>query len=84
MVAIHAEPRETDLFRFFWREIELIGARVYEPQDFDEAIRLLSAGIIDTERFITDRSRLSDIGPAFAALADSPDSMKTLIDVREA
>ena len=31
MVAIHAEPKSVDLFRFFWREIKLIGARVYEP-----------------------------------------------------
>ena len=35
MVAIHSTPREVDLFRVFWRELTVIGARVYERQDFE-------------------------------------------------
>ena len=33
-----------DLFRFFWRELKLCGARVYEPEDFEEAIAIAAAG----------------------------------------
>src|SRR5262249_12741389 len=31
VVAIYGEPPKVDLFRFFWRELKLCGARVYEP-----------------------------------------------------
>src|SRR5690606_22373622 len=30
IVAIHTEPKPIDLHRFFWRELTLVGARVYE------------------------------------------------------
>jgi (R,R)-butanediol dehydrogenase/meso-butanediol dehydrogenase/diacetyl reductase len=33
----HAPP--VNLFRVFWRELTLIGARVYERSDFEEAVR---------------------------------------------
>ena len=82
MVAIHTKPAEIDLFRFFWREIELIGARTYEPRDYDEAIRLVAEGVIDTARFITDRETLPRIGAAFESLSASPNALKTLIDVK--
>ena len=38
MVAIHAQKPVIDLFQFFWRELEMVGARVYEPSDYDQAI----------------------------------------------
>jgi len=31
MIAIHATKPEVDLFQFFWKKIEMLGARVYEP-----------------------------------------------------
>ena len=79
MVAIHASKPAIDLFQFFWREIEMIGARVYEPEDYDEAIRLVASGAIDAETMITDVQKLGDIGAAFAELNGSPRAMKTLI-----
>ena len=39
VVAIHATPPPVDLFRVFWRELTLIGARVYERRDFERAVR---------------------------------------------
>lgn len=81
MVAIHTEPRPVDLFRFFWRELEMIGARVYEPQDFDEALALLAEGAVDADRFVTDVRPLEEIAAAFAAADGAVQSMKTLIDV---
>ena len=38
VVAIFGQPQQVDLFRFFWRELRMIGVRVYESQDFDRAI----------------------------------------------
>jgi len=79
MVAIHATRPQVDLFQFFWREIEMLGARVYEPQDYDEAIRLVASGAIDAATMITDIRELERIGDAFAALSGNPEAMKTLI-----
>lgn len=81
MVAIHANKQNVDLFRFFWRELEMVGARVYEPQDYDAAIKLLADGVVDAETMITDLSALDGIEAAFDALTRNPASMKTLIKI---
>jgi len=81
MVAIHAVKPQIDLFRFFWRELKLIGARVYEPQDYDKAIDLVAKGAVDAEQVITDISPLADIQAAFEALDSSPTALKSLIKV---
>jgi (R,R)-butanediol dehydrogenase/meso-butanediol dehydrogenase/diacetyl reductase len=54
LVAIHSRPVPVDLFRFFWRELTLVGARVYERADFEEALRLLGSGAIPTDALISD------------------------------
>ena len=79
MVAIHAEKPTVDLFQFFWKEIEMIGARVYEPEDYDAAIKLVSEEKIDSKRLITSIQTLPQIQSAFEELASSPQAMKTLI-----
>ncbi|KUP94570.1 zinc-dependent alcohol dehydrogenase [Tritonibacter horizontis] len=81
MVAIHAQKPQIDLFRFFWRELELKGARVYEPADYEKAIQLVARGEIDAETIITDVSPLTDIQQAFEALDASPTALKSLIKV---
>jgi len=79
MVAIHATKPEVDLFQFFWKEIEMLGARVYEPADYDEAIELVANGGIDAKALITGIQSLAEIGDAFESLTSSPAAMKTLI-----
>jgi 2-desacetyl-2-hydroxyethyl bacteriochlorophyllide A dehydrogenase len=79
MVAIHANRPQIDLFRFFWREIEMLGARVYEPEDFEAAIRMIRDGVIDCETMITDVQDLEQIGTAFATLSGNPEAMKSII-----
>jgi len=74
VVGIFTQPAAVDLFRFFWRELELIGARVYEAADFDRAIAL--APQLSLERLISGRYAMADIGRAFA---EAPQGMKTLI-----
>lgn len=44
VVGIFGEPPEVDLFRFFWRELEMRGARVYERVDFEKAVNLAGSG----------------------------------------
>lgn len=81
MVAIHARKPQIDLFRFFWRELQLKGARVYEPIDYDKAIDLVAGGTIDADAIITDVCALDDIQEAFEALDASPTALKSLIRV---
>ncbi|MEV8467511.1 alcohol dehydrogenase catalytic domain-containing protein [Fluviibacterium sp. DFM31] len=81
MVAIHATKPQVDLFRFFWREIRMLGARVYEPQDYDQAIASIAAGEIDADALITDIRPLDEIAEAFAALTSNPNAMKSLLQI---
>ncbi|MBH0018807.1 alcohol dehydrogenase catalytic domain-containing protein [Pseudoalteromonas sp. SWXJ133] len=80
MVAIHSVKPEIDLFQFFWKELELLGARVYEAADFDWAIELISSGQIDLKPFISSVSSLTDIGSAFASMDGNPEGMKALVE----
>lgn len=83
MVAIHATKPNIDLFQFFWRELKLIGARVYEPEDYEKAIAIITSGGIDADTVITDIRPLSDIQKAFESLDQSPTALKSLIKVGE-
>ena len=79
MVAIHAEPKAVDLFRFFWRELKLIGARVYEPEDFEEAIALASSGTLSLDALITEITPLAEAQSVFEAIDNNPAGMKYLL-----
>ncbi len=81
MVAIHATKPQVDLFRFFWRELQLIGVRVYEPEDYDKAIASIAAGEIDADAMITDVRPIESIGEAFAELTSNPNAMKSLLQI---
>ncbi|WP_135076478.1 alcohol dehydrogenase catalytic domain-containing protein [Terasakiella sp. SH-1] len=83
MVAIHPNKPQVDMFQFFWRELELLGARVYEGQDFEDAIQMVTNGDIDCESMITDVRALSEITQAFEALSGNPQAMKSLIQVAD-
>ena len=81
MVAIHATKPQIDLFKFFWRELQMVGVRVYEPQDYEKAISIIASGGVDADKVITDVSPLADIQNAFEALDNSPTALKSLIKV---
>ena len=81
MVGINNRKPPVDLFQFFWRELELIGARVYQKEDYEQAIQLVSENAFDFDAFITNVMDLTEIQKAFATLDNSPDAMKTLIRV---
>ncbi|GGM10689.1 MULTISPECIES: zinc-dependent alcohol dehydrogenase [Micromonospora] len=79
VVAIHPTPREVDLHRVFWRELELIGVRVYQSEDYTEAVRLVHGGQVPAERLISRIVPLDDVAQAFVALAAGGD-VKVLVD----
>lgn len=81
MVAIHPNPIPVDLHRIFWRELEILGARVYEREDFERAVALIAAGEIPAGDIITDVVPLDHAARAFATLSEAR-AMKMLVDVR--
>jgi (R,R)-butanediol dehydrogenase/meso-butanediol dehydrogenase/diacetyl reductase len=83
IVAIHPQPRPLDLHRVFWRELRILGARVYQRTDFERALELLTAGEIPTGLLITQVFELADVASAFEALAGGT-GMKLLVDVSSA
>jgi (R,R)-butanediol dehydrogenase/meso-butanediol dehydrogenase/diacetyl reductase len=82
MVAIHPKPKEIDLHRFFWRELEMFGARLYQREDFEEAVRLVANGAIPARRLISRVVALQDVEEGFLSL-ESGGVMKVLVDCRE-
>ncbi|MEM9419867.1 MAG: zinc-binding dehydrogenase [Planctomycetota bacterium] len=83
VVAIVPKPAPVDLFQVFWKELQIIGTRVYEPEDYDRAIEMLAAGQIDTDKLITGEYELSRIGEAFESLGSSPEHMKILVNCQD-
>jgi 2-desacetyl-2-hydroxyethyl bacteriochlorophyllide A dehydrogenase len=79
MVAIHPKPREVDLFHIFWRELTVLGARVYQRQDFETAVDLIAQGRIPVEALISRIMPMDDVSEAFALLEKGA-AMKVLID----
>ena len=83
MVAIFPQPAKVDLFRFFWRELKLIGARVYEPQDFDAAIRLAASGAMPLTRLISRVCDLEELETAIRDMEHGGEVMKILVRCSE-
>lgn len=79
VVAIVPEPQKVDLFRFFWRELQMVGARVYEPEDFEEAISLAGSATLPLGRLVSSVRPLVDLQKAFEDLQTSTNTMKVII-----
>jgi (R,R)-butanediol dehydrogenase / meso-butanediol dehydrogenase / diacetyl reductase len=79
MVAIHATPREVNLFRVFWRELSVVGARVYERADFERAVELLATAAIPAHALISQVYQIDRATEAFAAL-ERGGVMKVLVE----
>ncbi|MEY9931452.1 (R,R)-butanediol dehydrogenase/meso-butanediol dehydrogenase/diacetyl reductase [Catenulispora sp. GP43] len=82
LVAIHSRPRPVNLHRFFWRELTLIGARLYDREDFETAVRLVAEGTVPAEQLISKIVPLADALGAFQSLEAGGD-VKVLVDCAE-
>ena len=82
VVAIFPEPQAVRLFDVFWKELHLVGARVYEPQDYERAIELLAAGSLPLERLISAVEPLERLPSVFERLDGDSGTMKILVDCR--
>jgi threonine dehydrogenase-like Zn-dependent dehydrogenase len=80
VVAIHGAGRTVDLHRFFWRELTMLGARVYERTDYDRAVQLIRRGTVPADRLISRVEPLDRAADAFQALTEGGAVMKVLVD----
>ncbi|XID92540.1 zinc-binding dehydrogenase [Paenibacillaceae bacterium WGS1546] len=83
IVGIFSQPASVDLHRFFWRELRLLGARVYEEEDFEHAIRLADSGRLPLERIISGIYPLEDAGKGFEEMETGGRAMKILLSCQQ-
>jgi threonine dehydrogenase-like Zn-dependent dehydrogenase len=53
VVGSYKKPAEVDLIKIEFKELTLVGIRVYEWRDFETAIAILQSGRVDFERLLT-------------------------------
>lgn len=75
-VGVFKQPVAVDVQAINFKEIELVGSRVYERRDFADAIAL--AGSLPLERIVSHRFPLTDVSGAFEQFR-SGDACKVLI-----
>ncbi len=80
VVAIHAQPKPVDLKMMFWRELTVLGARVYEYEDYETAIALVAKGELPLETIISNVAPLDKIQDLFEEIVANPNGMKYLVD----
>jgi (R,R)-butanediol dehydrogenase / meso-butanediol dehydrogenase / diacetyl reductase len=83
VVAIFGEPAKVDLFRFFWRELRLAGARVYEHDDFEQAIKMAASGAAPLSRLITMTYPLDQLESGLRSMESGGKVMKLLVKCAE-
>lgn len=79
LVAIHSDRRSVDLHRFFWRELALVGARLYGRADFEAAVELVTTSAIEPSALISAITPLDRVGGALEQLAAGGAMMKVLV-----
>lgn len=79
LVGVHTSPVPVDLFRFFWRELEMVGARLYQRGDFDDAVALITSGRVSLAPLLSKVVGLDEAPDAFRWL-ESGGVMKVLVD----
>jgi len=78
VVGIFARPAPVTLSRVLWAEQHILGARLYEPEDFETAISLVASGALPVERLISDIRPLEQIQATFEEIEGGAQFVKVL------
>ena len=81
LVGIYKKPTPLDLQGIAFKEISLVGSRVYTPDDFASARDLAAGGELELERLISHVLPLSDVNAGFEVLATGGEALKVLFRV---
>ena len=84
VVLFTASPPEALLqvspYHLYFNEIRLIPSYSCGPNDTREALRLIAAGVIKAEQFITHRFPFTALHDAYRNAAEARDSLKTVVE----
>ncbi|CAN5365909.1 alcohol dehydrogenase catalytic domain-containing protein [soil metagenome] len=83
LVAVHTQPRPVDLHQFFWRELTLVGSRLYVRSDFERAAELLAQGVVPADALISRVVPLAEAQSAVDALVAKENVMKVLVQCND-
>ena len=79
-LGVHKAPPMVDLTQVAFKELQIVGTRVYTEEDFDEALRLAATGKLGLARLVTHHFSLDEGAKGFGAMADANSSIKVLIE----
>lgn len=79
IVGIFGTPPVVDLKAVLWREMHILGARVYERQDFTKAIELAASDVLPLEGLISEIYPLEKLKDGLELLSRGGAVMKVLI-----
>jgi len=83
IVAIHAEPMPVNLYRFFSRELNLHGSRLYSRDDWEEAIRLGASGALPLAPIVSRKIPLESLQEGMELALGGGPVMKVLVDLTQ-
>jgi len=79
IVGIFAEPAKVDLRQIMMREIHILGVRMYQPEDFEAAISLVTAKAFPLDRLISDVRPLEQLPATFEEIERGANFLKILL-----
>ena len=77
MVGVHKEPHPIDLQAIAFKEISLVGTRVYTPDDYRQALQMI--GDLPYEKVISHRVSLDRGAEGFDIMGQAADACKVII-----
>lgn len=80
LVSVYGFRPQVTLYKFFARELSLIGVRLYNAADFDRAITLAASGALPLTDVITATEPIDRLQAVFEDLTSGGPAMKVLIE----
>lgn len=76
-LGVSKKPVQVDMQAVNFKEITIVGSRVYRRQDFEDAIQLASS--LGVRKIVTDTFALAEVQAAFGRFQRGNDVCKVLI-----
>jgi 2-desacetyl-2-hydroxyethyl bacteriochlorophyllide A dehydrogenase len=81
-LGVHKMPPTVDLTQVAFKELQIVGTRVYTEEDFDDALHLAATGKLGLAKLVTHHFGIDDGRRGFEAMVDTNSSVKVLIEPR--
>src|SRR5882724_9255990 len=81
IVAIHSEPTPVNLYPMFAREVTMHGSRLYNRDDWEEAIRLAASGAVPLSPLVSRKIPLEGLQEGMEEALRGGPVMKVLVDL---